>query len=236
MGEQHKTYQVLDGTILKIIAMISMVFDHVGDMFFPGVMWLRMIGRLAMPIFSFCIAEGFAHTRDRKKYLFRIGLFALISEIPFDLAFEGKIGFTHQNIMLTFFLSVVGLMLFDRIRGGKDTEGKQAPIGKTVLGVLAVAAAAVASLLLRADYTVFAVIAVFLFYVFRQKHPLIRSGVGVAFLALTRTVGYNCATGFSFIPLALYNGKKGKGLKWLFYVFYPGHLLLLAAVKYFLRS
>lgn len=236
MGEQHKTYQVLDGTILKIIAMISMVFDHVGDMFFPGVMWLRMIGRLAMPIFSFCIAEGFAHTRDRKKYLFRIGLFALISEIPFDLAFEGKIGFTHQNIMLTFFLSVVGLMLFDRIRGGKDTEGKQAPIGKTVLGVLAVAAAAVASLLLRADYTVFAVIAVFLFYVFRQKHPLIRSGVGVAFLALTRTVGYNCATGFSFIPLALYNGKKGRGLKWLFYVFYPGHLLLLAAVKFFLRS
>ncbi|MBP5169373.1 MAG: TraX protein, partial [Oscillospiraceae bacterium] len=75
MGEQHKTYQVLDGTILKIIAMISMVFDHVGDMFFPGVMWLRMIGRLALPIFSFCIAEGFAHTRDRKKYLFRIGLF-----------------------------------------------------------------------------------------------------------------------------------------------------------------
>ena len=131
MGEQHKTYRVLDGTVLKIIAMISMVFDHVGDMFFPGVMWLRMIGRLAMPIFSFCIAEGFAHTRDRKKYLFRIGVFALISEIPFDLAFEGRIGFSHQNIMLTFFLSIVGLMLFDRIRGGRDTDGKQARIGKT---------------------------------------------------------------------------------------------------------
>ena len=236
MEEQHKTYRVLDGTVLKIIAMIGMVFDHVGDMFFPGVMWLRMIGRLAMPIFSFCIAEGFAHTRDRKKYLFRIGVFALISEIPFDLAFEGRIGFSHQNIMLTFFLSIVGLMLFDRIRGGRDTDGKQARIGKTALGVLAVAAAAAVSLLLHADYTVFAVIAVFLFYVFRQKHPLIRSGVGVAFLALTRTVGYYCATGFSLIPLALYNGKKGRGLKWLFYVFYPGHLLLLAAVKYFLRS
>ena len=228
----RKKYQVLDGTTLKIIAMISMVFDHVGDMFFPDVMWLRMIGRLAMPIFSFFIAEGVAHTRDRKKYLCRIGIFALISEIPFDLAFEGRVGFAHQNIMLSFFLAVLALMLFDRIQGRKDLEGKHTPIWKTALGVFAVAAIAVLSLLLRADYTVFAVIAVFLFYVLRQKHPLIRTGVGIAFLDLTRTMGYYCATGFSFIPLALYNGKKGKGLKWLFYVFYPGHLLLLAAIKY----
>ncbi len=234
MAEQSKKYQILDGTILKIIAMISMVFDHVGDMFFPGVMWPRMIGRLAMPIFSFCIAEGYAHTRDRKKYLCRIGVFALISEIPFDLAFEGTVGFTHQNIMLTFFLSVVALMLFDRLRGGKDAE--HIPVVKTVLGVLAVAAVAAASLLLRADYTAFAVIAVFLFYVFRRKRPLIHSGIGVAFLALTRTMGYYCATGFSFIPLALYNGKRGKGLKWLFYVFYPGNLLALAAIKAFLHA
>lgn len=230
-----KKYQILDGTTLKIIAMISMVFDHVGDMFFPGFMWPRMIGRLAMPIFSFFIAEGFAHTRDKKKYLGRLGLFALISEIPFDLAFEGKLGLGHQNIMLTFFLAGLALMLFDRLRGGKTTEGERRPVGKTVLGVFAVAGIAALSLLLRADYTVFAVVAVFLFYVLRQKHPLLRSGVGVAFLALTRTIGYYAATGFSFIPLALYNGRKGKGLKWLFYIFYPGHLLLLATLKHILR-
>lgn len=67
-NEQHKKikkYQILDGTTLKIIAMISMVFDHAGDMFFPEAMWPRMIGRLAMPIFSFCIAEGFTHTKDK---------------------------------------------------------------------------------------------------------------------------------------------------------------------------
>ncbi len=231
-----KEYQVLDGTTLKIIAMISMVFDHAGDMFFPDVTWPRMIGRLAMPIFSFFIAEGFAHTRDMKKYLCRLGLFALISEIPFDLAFEGKIGLGHQNIMLTFFLAGLALMLFDRIRGGSGSQGERIPVGKTALGVLAVAGIAALSLLLRADYTVFAVIAVFLFYVLRQKHPLLRSGVGVAFLALTRTMGYYGATGFSFIPLALYNGKRGKGLKWLFYGFYPGHLLLLATIKHILRA
>ena len=234
--DNGKKYQILDGTTLKLIAMISMVFDHAGDMFFPDVMWPRMIGRLAMPIFSFFIAEGFSHTRDKKKYLCRLGIFALISEIPFDLAFEGKIGFSHQNIMLSFFLAVVALMLYDWIQGGTKSEENHASIGKTILGVIAVAAIAALSLLLRADYTIFAVIAVSLFYVLRQKHPLVRTGVGVAFLALTRTVGYYCTTGLSFIPLAMYNGKKGKGLKWLFYGFYPGHLLLLAAIKHIMRS
>jgi len=230
-----KKYQILDGTTLKIIAMISMVFDHVGDMFFPDVMWPRMIGRLAMPVFSFCIAEGFSYTKDKMKYLCRLGAFALISEIPFDLAFEGKIGFSHQNIMLSFFLAAAALLLYDRIQGNEDQERIHSSVWKTVFGVCAVLAVSVLSFLLRADYTFFAVIAVFLFYVFRSKHPLIRAGIGVAFLSITRTIGYYCATGFSFIPLAMYNGKKGKGLKWMFCLFYPGHLLLLAAVKHFLH-
>ena len=224
--ENVKKYQILDGTMLKIIAMVSMVFDHVGDLFLPGVMWLRMIGRLAMPLFSFCIAEGYAHTRDKKRYLLRMGIFALISEVPFDLAFEGKVGFGHQNIMLTFFLSIAALMLYDLIAG----EG-QRKVWRIALGTLAVAATAGLALLLKADYTVFAVIAVFLFYVLRNWHPLVRSGVGVGFLALTRTMGYYCTTGFSLIPLLLYNGKRGRGLKWLFYAFYPGHLLLLYLIK-----
>lgn len=233
--EETKSYRVLDGTELKIIAMISMVFDHVGDMFFPALTWPRMIGRLAMPIFSFCIAEGYAHTKDKKKYLLRMGLFALISEIPFDLAFEGRIGLGHQNIMLTFFISILALRLFDLLRGERDPETGRYRAGSTVLAVAAVAAMAVLALLVRADYTVFAVIAVFLFYVFRDRHNAIRSGVGVAFLSLTRTVGYYCATGLSLIPLLLYNGKRGKGLKWLFYLFYPGHLLLLYGLKAILR-
>ena len=90
---------------------------------------------------------------------------------------------------------------------------------------------AVVALLLKTDYTIFAVIYVFLFYVFKDARPFLRTGAGVAFLALTRTVGYYCTTGFSIIPLLLYNGKKGKGLKWLFYVFYPGHLLVLYMIK-----
>ena len=222
--------RILDGTSLKLIAMISMVFDHVGDMFFPDALWMRMIGRLAMPLFSFCIAEGYAHTRNKQRYLLRMGIFALVSEIPFDLAFEGRVGLGHQNIMLTFFLSILALMLFDRIRG----EGKEHAAFKTLLGILCVCAVAVLALLLKADYTLFAVVAVFLFYVLRNRPALLRCGVGVGFLALTRTVGYYRTTGLSLIPLLLYNGKRGRGLKWLFYAFYPGHLLLLYLLKTFL--
>ena len=117
-----KKLQVLDGTALKLIAMVSMVIDHVGAVFFPAAAWMRMVGRLAMPLFSFCVAEGFAHTRDKKKYLLRMGVFALLSEVPFDLAFEGRVGPGHQNIMLTFFLALLALTLYDRIRGGADAE------------------------------------------------------------------------------------------------------------------
>lgn len=226
-----KKYQVLDGTALKLIAMISMVFDHVGDMFFPELLWLRMVGRLAMPLFAFCITEGYCHTKSRKKYLLRMGIFALISEIPFDLAFEGKIGLGHQNIMLTFFMSILALMLFDLISGSRNAAtNKYRPL-RVSLGIVVVVMVAGAAILVRADYTVFAVISVFLFYVLKDCAHIIRSGVGVAFLALSRTMGYYCTTGLSFIPLMMYNGRKGKGLKWLFYVFYPGHLIVLYLLK-----
>ena len=233
--ESAKSYQILDGTVLKLIGMLSMLVDHVGDVFFPGLLWPRMVGRLAMPIFSFCIAEGCAHTRDKRGYLLRMGLFALVSELPFDLAFDGAFGWGHQNIMLTFFLSILALLLFDRLRGGRDPETGRYGAGRTALALLPVAAAAVLATLLRADYGLFAVIAVFLFYVLRDSRPALRCGAGVGFLALTRTMGFYSATGLSFFPLVMYNGRKGRGLKWLFYLFYPGHLLLLWLLRSLLR-
>ncbi len=229
--EQMKKIQVLDGTTLKLIAMIAMVFDHVGDMFYPELLWPRMVGRLAMPLFAFCIAEGYCHTGNKNKYLLRMGEFALISEVPFDLAFDGEIGLGHQNIMLTFFLSIIALKLFDFVRGEKNVKTDKYSLGRTALGWGVVIAIAVLAIVVRADYTVFAVISVFLFYLFRNFSQIVRSAVGVGFLALSRTMGYYIMTGLSFIPLAMYNGKKGKGLKWLFYVFYPGHLLVLYIVK-----
>ena len=228
--KEHKPWQVLDGTALKLIAMVSMVFDHVGDNFFPEQTWMRVIGRIALPIFAFCVAEGFCHTRDRWKYLRRMGIFALVSEIPFDLVTAGKLlEFGHQNIMLTFFWAILGLLCYEALR-------KKLPKGGAVLGALILLLFAGASLLLRMDYNCLAVGLIFLYYLLRDKAMVWRHAAAMAFHALLRNVGIYWFGLLGFLFLFLYNGKKGRDLKWLFYVFYPGHLLLIYAIKLLLSG
>lgn len=214
-------FRLLDGTAIKLIAMVSMVIDHVGDHFFPQAVWMRAVGRLALPLFAFCVSEGYIHTHDRKKYLLRMGAFALVSELPFDLLIAGRLEFTHQNVMVTFFLAICALMLYDRITGGDRSAVRNA------LGVAAVIAVGIVSLLLRTDYNFFALGLVFVFYVYRKYSPLVRIPAAAAFHALLRNVGIYWWGLAAFVLLLGYNGKKGRGLKWLFYVFYPGHMLLL---------
>ncbi len=223
--KERKPWQVLDGTALKLIAMVSMVFDHVGDNFFPEQTWMRVIGRIALPIFAFCVAEGFCHTRDRKKYLRRMGLFALVSEIPFDLVTAGKLlEFGHQNIMLTFFWAILGLLCYEALR-------EKLKKGGLVLGIFVLLLFAGASLILGLDYNFLAVGLIFLYYLLRDKALLWRNAAGMAFHAMLRNVGIYWFGLLGFLPLFLYNGEKGRGLKWLFYLFYPGHLLLIWGIR-----
>ena len=95
--EFQRKLQLLDSFILKLMAMIAMAVDHIGVIFFPEADWMHIIGRLSMPIFAFCIAEGFSHTHSRKSYLLRMGCFALISELPFDIVFYGHLYWKHQT-------------------------------------------------------------------------------------------------------------------------------------------
>ena len=229
--EKRKRFALLDATALKMLAMVSMVLDHVGDNFFPGQLWMRALGRIAMPIFAFCVAEGFIHTRDRLRYLRRMGVFALVSEIPFDLVTAGKaLAFSHQNIMFTFFWAILALICFEKIRAGGSSAGR------TALGAAVLAAAALASLPLGLDYNLLAVGMIFLFYLLREKsHPL-RVSAAMAYHALLRNVGIYWFGLLGFVPIFLYNGRRGRGLKWLFYVFYPGHLLAIFLLKRLLAA
>ena len=97
---------------LKMIAITTMLIDHVGAVLLPQYPILRIIGRIAFPIFCFLLVEGFMHTHDVIRYMTRIGLFALISEIPFDLLFYGRIlDGTHQNVFFTLFIGLVMLTI-----------------------------------------------------------------------------------------------------------------------------
>ncbi len=228
--KKENRFACLDGTMLKLIAMVSMVIDHVGDNFFPGQTWMRIIGRIAMPIFAFFIAEGFLHTRDRKKYLLRMGLFALVSELPFDLLTAGWVDFGHQNVMCTFFLAILALTAYERITRDRHTPGQIA------LGIGAVLLFMVLAVILATDYSLYGVGLVFVFYMLRGEKLWLRNLSGMLFHLLTRNVGIYIFGLLGFLPLFLYNGKKGRGLKWLFYVFYPGHMLILWILKLALKA
>ena len=226
MEQGTKKWQLFDGTALKLIAMAAMVLDHVGDNFFPDHLWMRVLGRIAMPIFAFCIAEGFCHTHDKRRYLGRMLLFALLSEIPFDLVTSGKIlEFGHQNILFTFSWAILGLLCGEGLlRRGK---GK----GRVLLAGALLAFFLLASVPLGLDYNLLAVSLIAVFYLLREKALWLRTLAAAAVHALLRNVGIYWFGLLGFLPIALYNGRRGKGLKWLFYVFYPGHLLLIYLLR-----
>ena len=219
-----KKIQRLNGTTLKIIAALIMVIDHTGYMFFPKVIWIRKVGRIAFPIFAFFIAEGFFYSKDRRRYLLRMLLFAIISELPFDLAFFGKWYWKYQNVMFSFALAILALMIFEKfIENGKWWGW--------VLGLLGIGGCALASVLLKTDYSYYAVVLVAVFYIFRSAGRACSNGAGVLFQVLDHPHDVQTWSILSFVPLMLYNGEKGPGLKWLFYLFYPGHLLLMYGLR-----
>ena len=95
-------WKLLDANALKIIAVVLMMLDHLWASVIPGNRWMTMLGRCAFPIFAFMVAEGYVHTSDVKKYMKRLFVFALISEIPFNLFYIGAPIFPfHQNVMFT---------------------------------------------------------------------------------------------------------------------------------------
>ncbi|MGN1180329.1 MAG: TraX family protein [Suilimivivens sp.] len=220
----------ISGSTLKIIAMISMLIDHVAYILVaPALMRngieeplytvfkiMRGIGRLAFPIYCFLLVEGFQRTHDRKKYALRLFLFSLISEMPFDLAFYNtSFDVKHSNVLFTLLLSFLVMSLMEESK--KHLKNLWLTMGGWIVIVLA--AAAVAELI-QCDYGAKGIVAVVLLYLFRKnKTEQLLAGC-VAF-------SWEIEALPAFLPIAFYNGKRGIKLKYVFYIFYPAHLLLL---------
>lgn len=215
-------YRKLDGTMLKLIACLSMLIDHLGAVCFSGIIGFRIIGRLAFPIYCFLLVEGAVHTHDMKKYILRMGLFALISEIPFDLAFYHQwIYMGHQNVFFTLGLGLLAIWFLEHPIDNLD-------IPDALYRLLVVIVAGLIAEFLNTDYGFTGVMIICIFYYLRERQ--LEKYLIVAIL-LAAMGGVEVYAVLALIPMLLYNGERGRQTKMMqygFYIFYPAHLLLLA--------
>lgn len=223
-------YKIFSGSALKTIAIVSMLIDHfalvvleygilsydqplLGDTamytIYVVYMVMRNIGRLAFPIFCFVLIEGFLHTHNRRKYAIRLAIFALLSEIPYNLAvLNDPFSTASCNVFVTLLIGFLMMWAMDRF-GGRLWI--QAAIGL---------AAALLAYGVKSDYDYRGIILIFLLYIFRYNR-------GMQAITGSLSLYWEWPAIFAFIPICLYNGKKGRGMKYFFYLFYPAHLLLL---------
>lgn len=232
----------ISGSTLKMIAVVTMLIDHTAAGILgryltmyaldstPGAidyntLWtiyevMRGIGRIAFPIYCFLLVEGFTHTKSVGKYSLRLLVFALVSEVPFDLLFSGKaVDLSYQNVFFTLWIGLLVIWGFQWIEQKKSWH----VVLKVPMYLVAFLAGLVFADLLATDYSYYGVFAIAVLYIFRKKR-------GTQIVAGVLSFLWEVWAVFAFIPVGFYNGKRGWNMKYFFYFFYPVHLLLLYLV------
>lgn len=210
----------IDTFTLKMFAIITMFVDHVGAVLFPQYRMLRIIGRMAFPIFAYTLVEGFFHTKNVRKYLIRLGIAAILSEIPFDLAVFGRpVEWGHQNVFFTLFLGILMLYTVTEI---------QNPLGK----IFCMIAIFLVSRFLHTDYSTMGLLMICWFY--RLRDDVVWRNIGIAAINVFLMGGLQMFAAMALIPITLHNGQQGRKSKWFFYGFYPVHLLALYLIRIFI--
>lgn len=227
----------MTGFALKLIAMITMLMDHTAVILLGGSKYydlLRGIGRLAFPIYCFLLVEGYFYTKNVKKYIIRLGIFALISEIPFDLAFASrhtKNGFLYsQNVFLTLFIGLIVVYVIDTIKEKYNGEF----IEKMLLSTLVVVIGGMISKFLFTDYNMLGIFTIVSFYIFREKKVLNFVILTILLYLLNKHFAgvQQIPATFAILPIYCYNGKKGTNInRYIFYAFYPVHIAILLLIK-----
>ena len=183
---------------------------------------LQAMETVAVPIFVFLLFEGFLHTSDWKRYMARVGALAVLSEIPFDFALNGKmLEFSSQNPVLGLLLCMVLLCLFRRFAD------------KKLMCVIVALAASLWAVMLKIDHGVPMVLMICIIYLFRNKRMFMGfSGVAVAAMCTAISPFYLVAP-MGFLAIHFYNGEEGNSSRLVNYLFYPVTLLSIALVAKF---
>lgn len=238
--------------LIKIIAIICMTIDHSGDLLLGHFSWLNIIGRIAFPLFAFQLVIGYNHTKDVKKYLYRMTIFSIISQIPFTFMMIYSNGnITLLNVFFTFVIGIIAIILYDT---------KQIPAIIRILGIIGLI---ILAQVINVDFQAFGIVLILLIHIFYDDKDVPKKydkediltypynlstltrkivlGVGILVLAFCKHIPYFKATPheafqlsvFTFLPtvlMLLYNGKKGPSLKYFFYIYYPLHMIVLVLI------
>ena len=243
--EMKKSAWGLNSFVLHLLAMALMLADHLWAIGVPFDL-LTWMGRLAFPLFAFMLVEGYFHTRDLKKYLLRLLLTALISEIPFNLLCSGSLVYPlHQNVIWSFLISIICIRLIERVRRRE----------KMWLTALASVCISVPGFLLgtitMVDYYGYGILIVLMFYFLHGRRWYCFVGQAVLLWYITwemmgglvvpmEILGWKFELSqqgmsmLALIPIWLYNGRRGPHNRWIrysFYAFYPLHMLILGLVQ-----
>ncbi|MQN00925.1 MAG: conjugal transfer protein TraX [Lachnospiraceae bacterium] len=248
-----KRYDVT-GFALKLIAIVTMAIDHIGAVFLWDLVnkygtdtladtyeVFRDIGRLAFPLFCFFIVEGFHYTGNRKKYALRLAVFAVIAEVPFDLAFDNTFFAPRDNsVMITLFLGLVSIWVLDTLFDRSAEKFALSAGVKEACDIFSLVAVVIAAGLIekiaKSDYGTSGVVTIIIIYLFRRNFYLRpETGKLLGFAAAVTWLGFTCDLSeffalFDLIPLCFYHGRQGRKMKYFFYVFYPAHLLVIAVI------
>lgn len=229
---------------LKLIAMGTMAVDHTAVFMiyvngygeFPVLKEIgtamRLFGRVAFPLYAFMLVQGFLYTKDWLRYLERLAVLAVISEIPFNLVASGCVFYPEgQNtvwLLLIGLLALKGISAAEGIPAGAEGISAEARGRRFFLQALILAVAVAAAEITRADYGAFGVLFILTLYLFRQR-PAERFFSGACILLLMEGTFYGLAAWIAFFFINRYNGERGRNLGRLPYLFYPAHLLIIYA-------
>ena len=226
----------LDTDFLKLVAIISMLLDHVGGAFFPQYPIFRWLGRLAFPIFCYCLTVGLLYTHDIKRYFGRLALFAVISQPFYALKLDPSAFVENLNNFNIFFTLILSLLFMWGITQRRWYGICTSILALAVLGIW------------NFDYSFTGVILMLIFYFCRRKPALGCALYCLSYLPalwgsledpLAMVIGGWAVdwTIFSLLaaPLIFYPTHTGiKINKWFFYIFYPAHLAVIVLIKAFL--
>ncbi len=229
-------FKILSNNQLKIIAMVTMLLDHAGKILFPQSSILMILGRISFPIFAYMIAEGCTYTKNRSRYLLTL----LFMAIAFQTVYFIVLDSWYLNILFTFTLSITTIYCIDLVLKNKSVRN-------ALLMLLELCAVVFICIFLKPlllsdtdfkiDYGFLGVmLPVAIYFTPKKTGKIIVTAVILCIMALI-SFKLKWFALLSIPFLALYNGKRGKAnLKYMFYIFYPAHFVVLYGIKILLNS